>query len=501
MATMPAYWRPLGFAVVPTEIDVIESGWAHSYAAARFLEGVLREDARACRLKHAAAGNVESRSFRIRIVRDESGDGLDDGQPPAWGGPVRGIVKDGALAGASAMAANVSTYVFYALVTRSLGVDSGGALLAVIAASLMLSLPVGVVGLGLSGVVSHLRAVGDFGGLSRLLRRSAALYAGGAAIVFAAAFAGARAFDDFFHLDVALVAPSAAVIVVATAGLLLSRGFLQGVGDFRGLALSNLVEAGAKIAGAATIALAAGGIAAALATFGAALLAAFAVSSVLLYVHACHDHVPAVSESALRQATPVFAAMGALTVMTFFDAIAARHFLSPREAGLYNAAALVGRALMTVLAFVPSVLLPKVRERVATAGDTRAVAAPAIAFTIAVCLTALAVCVFAPRTVVVFVGGRAYADAASLVPLYALASCSLALTSVLATIHAAHDRLRVGGSLLVVMCLEVAGVVLMHGSATAILHVIVAGHVTALIVTVALGALDAKRPGQSTRYA
>jgi len=28
-----------------------------------------------------------------------------------------------------------------------------------------------------------------------------------------------------------------------------------------------------------------------------------------------------------------------------------------------------------------------------------------------------------------------------------------------------------------------------------------AGHVTALIVTVALGALDAKRPGQSTRYA
>jgi hypothetical protein len=87
------------------------------------------------------------------------------------------------------------------------------------------------------------------------------------------------------------------------------------------------------------------------------------------------------------------------------------------------------------------------------------------------------------------------------VPLYALASCSLALTSVLATIHAAHDRLRVGGSLLVVMCLEVAGVVLMHGSATAILHVIVAGHVTALIVTVALGALDAKRPGQSTRYA
>jgi len=261
---------------------------------------------------------------------------------------VRGIVKDGALAGASAMAANVSTYVFYALVTRSLGVDSGGALLAVIAASLMLSLPVGVVGLGLSGVVSHLRAVGDFGGLSRLLRRSASLYAVGASIVFAAAFAGARAVDDFFHLDVALVAPSAAVIVVATAGLLLSRGFLQGVGDFRGLAFSNLVEAGAKLAGAATIALAAGGIAAALATFGAALLAAFAVSSVLLYVHACHDHVPAVSESALRQATPVFAALGALTVMTFFDAIAARHFLSPREAGLYNAAALVGRALMTV---------------------------------------------------------------------------------------------------------------------------------------------------------
>jgi O-antigen/teichoic acid export membrane protein len=213
----------------------------------------------------------------------------------------------------------------------------------------------------------------------------------------------------------------------------------------------------------------------------------------LLYVHAGHERVPDEGAGVLRQATPVFTAMGALTVMTFFDAIAARHFLSAREAGLYNAAALAGRALMTVLAFVPSVLLPKVRERVATDGDTNAVVAPAIAFTAAVCLVALAVFTFAPRFVAVFVGGRAYAGAAYLIPLYGIAASALAVTSVLATIHAAHDRVRVGGSLLVVMALEVTGVVVMHDSAMTILRVIVAGHVAALLAVVVFGAIDARK--------
>jgi O-antigen/teichoic acid export membrane protein len=391
------------------------------------------------------------------------------------------------------MIANAATYLFYAMATRALGVDSGGALLAIIAASLMLSVPVGVVGLGLSGVVSHLRAVGDFGGVSRLLRRTTWSWGGSALALLAAALLGSNPVNEFFHVNVPLVAASAALIVVATAGLLLARGFLQGVGEFRRLALSNLTEAVAKVAAAVFVAFAGVGFVGALVSFGGALLAAFLVSAMLLYVHAGHERVPDEGAGVLRQATPVFTAMGALTVMTFFDAIAARHFLSAREAGLYNAAALAGRALMTVLAFVPSVLLPKVRERVATDGDTNAVVAPAIAFTAAVCLVALAVFTFAPRFVAVFVGGRAYAGAAYLIPLYGIAASALAVTSVLATIHAAHDRVRVGGSLLVVMALEVTGVVVMHDSAMTILRVIVAGHVAALLAVVVFGAIDARK--------
>lgn len=391
------------------------------------------------------------------------------------------------------MVANAATYLFYAMATRALGVDSGGALLAIIAASLMLSLPVGVLGLGLNGVVSHLRAVGDFGGVSRLLRRAAWSWGGSALAFVAVALLGSNPVDEFFHVDVPIVAASAALIVVATAGLLLARGFLQGIGEFRRLAISNLAEAVAKVVAAALIVSTGVGISGALAAFGGALLAAFLVSAMLLFVHGRHQRAPEDGAGVLRQATPVFTAMGALTVMTFFDAIAARHFLSAREAGLYNAAALAGRALMTVLAFVPSVLLPKVRERVATEADTKAVVAPAISFTAAVCLIALAIFAFAPRFVAVFVGGRAYADAAYLIPLYGVAASALAITSVLATIHAAHGRAWVGGSLLVVMALEVAGVVMLHDSAMTILRVIVTGHSTALLAVIAFGAIDARR--------
>lgn len=397
----------------------------------------------------------------------------------------------------TSIVANAATYLFYAMATRALGVDAGGALLAIIAASLMLSVPVGVLGLGLSGVVSHLRAVGDFGGVSRLLRRTTWSWAGSAFALLAAAFLGSNPVDAFFHVDVALVAPSAALIVVATAGLLLARGFLQGVGEFRRLALSNLAEAVAKVGAAVFVALTGVGFAGALASFGAALLAAFLVSALLLYVHAGHEHAPNEGAGVLRQATPVFTAMGALTVMTFFDAIAARHFLSAREAGLYNAAALAGRALMTVLAFVPSVLLPKVRERVATDTNTRAVIAPALAFTATACSIALAVFVFAPRFVAVFVGGRAYADAAYLIPLYGVAASALAITSVLATIHAAHDRFHVGAILVVVMAMELAGVLVMHDSAMTILRVIVVGHVAALTAVITVGLIEARKPKTS----
>jgi O-antigen/teichoic acid export membrane protein len=391
------------------------------------------------------------------------------------------------------MVANAATYLFYALATRALGVDSGGALLAIIAASLMLSVPVGVLGLGLSGVVSHLRAVGDFGGVSRLLRRTTWSYGGSALALLVVALLASNPVNQFFHVNVPLVAASAALIIVAMAGLLLARGFLQGVAEFRRLAISNLAEAAAKVAAAVYVAIVGAGFAGALAAFGGALLAAFVVSALLLYVHAGHERAPDEGTGVLRQATPVFTAMGALTVMTFFDAIAARHFLSAREAGFYNVAALAGRALMTVLAFVPSVLLPKVRERVATDADTKAVVAPAIAFTALVCLSALAVFAFAPRFVAVFIGGRAYAGAAYLIPLYGIAASALAVTSVLAAVHAAHDRLRVGGTLLVVMVLEVAGVIAMHDSAMAILRVIVTGHVAALLAVVVVGALDARR--------
>jgi O-antigen/teichoic acid export membrane protein len=319
------------------------------------------------------------------------------------------------------------------------------------------------------------------------------VYAAGALILLAAAALGSKVVGDFFHIDAPWVAPSAALIVIATAGLLLARGFLQGVGEFRRLALSNLAEAIAKAVAAGVIVSGAAGFAGALVAFGIALLAALGVSALLLSVHADHPREPDEGSDLLRNAAPVFTAMGAITVMTFFDAIAARHFLSAREAGLYNAAALAGRALMSVLAFVPSVLLPKVRERVATDGDAKAVAGPAVAFTAMVCLASLAIFTFEPRFVAVFVGGRAYADAAYLIPLYGIASSALAVTSVVATIHAAHGRRWVGGVLIVVMACEVAGVVVLHDSALTILRIIVAGHVTALLTIVTFGALDARR--------
>ena len=403
-----------------------------------------------------------------------------------------GFASDGALAGTSSILANAASYAFYAAAIRALGVDDGGALLAVIAAALMLAVPVGVLGLGLSGVVSHLRTVGDEGGVSSVLRRTTTAYALAAVAALALAAVSSPVVASFFHVDVPLLALDAMLIVVATAGLLLVRGFLQGFGEFRSLALSNVAEAVTKGAAAGIVLFVHAPFVSVLLAFGLALLAAFALSATLLYFHGGHHPVADHRAGTMRRAVPVLTAMGALTAMTFFDAIAARHYLAAHEAGLYNAAALAGRALMTLLAFVPSVLLPKVRQRAATAGDTRDVLRPALIFTTLTCLASLAVFVFAPRFVAVVIGGRAYADAATLIPLYGVAASALAIAGVVATYHAGRDRWFVGLALTLVAVAEIAGIVAFHDRAATILRIIVMGHLSGLAAAIVTGALEAR---------
>jgi O-antigen/teichoic acid export membrane protein len=353
----------------------------------------------------------------------------------------------------------------------------------------------------LSGVVSHLRAVGDEGGVSSVLRRTTTAYVGAALALLALAAVSSPFVAAFFHVDVPLVALEGALVVVAMAGLLLVRGFLQGFGEFRSLAFSNVAEAVAKGVAAGTVLLMHLPFAAVLVAFGSALLGAFAISAALLYVHGGHHPVADRRVGTMRRAVPVLTAMGALTVMTFFDAIAARHYLAPREAGLYNAAALAGRALMTLLAFVPSVLLPKVRQRAVTTGKTREVMLPAIVFTTVTCLASLAVFVVAPHFVAVAIGGRAYADAASLIPLYGVAASALAIASVVATYHAGHDRTFVGVALLIVMALEIAAIVAFHDHPVTILRIIVIGHSAALVSAIVSGALEARLRSAAARRA
>jgi hypothetical protein len=175
-------------------------------------------------------------------------------------------------------------------------------------------------------------------------------------------------------------------------------------------------------------------------------------------------------------------AFTAIALMSFSDGIIARHTLAAYDAGLYNAAALAGRALMSALGFLPVVILARVghdRDRKAGFGLL------AYAVTAAACVMAIALFAIAPRAILAAIGGSAYLAGAPLVALYGIAAAALAMTNVVVSYRIGRGARFLGRVLLAVAAGEIGAMLWYHPSAASLVAVVIAGHTVALLASVA----------------
>jgi O-antigen/teichoic acid export membrane protein len=375
------------------------------------------------------------------------------------------------------MAANVLGYVFYALVSRALGVEAYGTFSSLVAVVLILQAPALIAQMVVAKLASDFSLEPDrLAGLVHAVDRVTFTVAGIAGIVLVAA---SVPLAQFLRVSDPLLVTFAGFALFGALTLPFLRGVLQGTSAFGPFALSNVVENFGKAVFAPLLGFAAG-VRGAVAGMAIGLAAASAYTFLAALPHRRGVAVPFSLRAVARTSIGVALAVVALNVLLLYDVVLAKRYLDAHTAGLYGAAALSSRALYAVIAFVPIVLLPQAAGRMARGERTRWLYLQALGAGLVICAGAIGFFALFPRFVITAIAGRSFAAGAPLLLLYVYAVAALSLANITATYNIARGRMRFVIPLACVTVAEITAVAVRHRTAADLLQTIAIGHTLAL---------------------
>jgi O-antigen/teichoic acid export membrane protein len=157
------------------------------------------------------------------------------------------FVRHGLLVFVALMAANLLLFLFYSLVSRVVGVAEYGIVTSLISGILLLAVgPATVAGTIVARLAADLRAVGDIAKLRRLgdVMTNATGVVG--AVAFGVVVLAAAPIAQYLHLTSIRTVVLAGIVLGLSYAIPVQRGVLQGMEDFNGFAISNIIECGAK---------------------------------------------------------------------------------------------------------------------------------------------------------------------------------------------------------------------------------------------------------------
>jgi O-antigen/teichoic acid export membrane protein len=379
---------------------------------------------------------------------------------------------------AGLMIANVLAYVFYALVSRSIGVEAYGTFSALVAVVLILSTPAFVAQFVVAKLASDL--VLDPDRLAGLVHSVDRVTLGIAAVAGLGVIAASIPIAAFLRISDPLLITLAGCALAGAIGAPILRGVLQGTSRFGAYALSNIVETGGKALLAPLFGLAFG-VRGAVA--GTAL--GYAVAALYTFLaavpHRRGTPVPFSLRTVARASAAVGLAVFCVTLLLLQDGVLAKRYLDAHTTGLYGAASLAGRALYSAIGFVPIVLLPQAALRAARRESTRWLLLQALAVAAAMIVAAVAFFALFAQPVIVVLTTPAFGGAAPYLVPYIYAIGMLALANIVVTYNIARGRMGFVVPLALVALGEIASIVVRHRSAADFLQTIGVGHTLALL--------------------
>jgi O-antigen/teichoic acid export membrane protein len=364
--------------------------------------------------------------------------------------------------------ANAGNYLFQLIAARALGPGSYGDLAALIAVAALITLPLGGLQAAVAREVATLEAEAHDTLAAVRIKRALglALAAGGLAVaILTVASPLIQQLLDIASLSAVLMT----VALVVPAFLMpLLLGWLQGIQRFGLLAATLTVGPLVRITLLAVILAVGMGVGGAVGATLVANIAALLIPAVVLRATIGRAAPGADGHFAwmtgVRRSFPVVVGLLAVTSLSTIDVVVANIMLDGDQAGIYSSASLIARVILYLSAAIVTVLLPKVSERAAQHRETASILSASLLATAVLTGAATVVyAVFSESIVSLSVGG-AYAAAAPLLWIFALAMSGYALLNVLL-----FNDLGRGGTTMVKLLVvgtagQLVGLAIFHGS-------------------------------------
>ncbi|MBV9102363.1 MAG: hypothetical protein JO060_02170 [Candidatus Eremiobacteraeota bacterium] len=391
--------------------------------------------------------------------------------------------RHGLLIFASTSLVNLFNYVFHFFMSRKLGVVDYGALASLFAGLIIVSVPSAILMMVVVRYAAEFKAVGDTARLRALGERVLwwTTLVGVASMALCVLLRVPIA--HYLNIDDARAIAAAGLVLALSLVAPAARGIVQGAQDFRRLAVATAIEASAKLLLGMALVIAGFGLVGAVLGFagGSLLSLAYTVRVVRSYAPSANSPLRLDLRRLFITSRGVALCTFALTSMSFADLLLVKHFFSPHVAGLYGAISLVGKVLLFVVAFVPTVVLPKATARATSGQPVLPILLQAFGATIGISAIGLAVIGFAPHLVIRIMAGAAYADAAPYILPYAFAMTLLAALSLVTTYQIGLSRFGFVPWLVVVAAAEILAIQFFNGGAVQqVISILLIGHGAAL---------------------
>lgn len=351
------------------------------------------------------------------------------------------LLKNGSVLFLTSMAGNFCNYLFQFFMSRNLELTDYGALNAALSITSILGIPAGTVMLVVARYTSTFNAMGEGPRVARLYRSSLLFTFGAGLLVFSAlAFASAP-------LAVYLQLEDGVPIIIAGFGLFLTfamtvnMGMLQGLQKFWHFGAGVWAGAASKLAMGVVFVLLGFGLNGAVAA--AALPGLLVIAMTFLPLSKILRQRPGGKRITMDIATygvPVLMSSLAFTAMLNIDILTVKHWASPEEAGLYSAAAVLGKTILYLPAAFVTALFPMLADSHARNRDMRKVLGRGLIVSFVISSSGVLGLVLFPELSITVLFGARFSEAAPLLKYYGVAMMSMALVSVTISYNLARGK-------------------------------------------------------------
>lgn len=330
---------------------------------------------------------------------------------------------------------NASNYVFHVVISRLLGPADYGALTAVLAILIVLSVPLGAVQTTVAKRFARESKSRDGSGQAIGSYLRVAAKAGAAVSLLVAA--AAPLLHSLLRLDSYVPLFVVSIFVFPSILNAVLRGALQGTLQFKRLAAVSSVPVFVRLAVGIGVVSAGGGVGGAVAASVVAEFLGLLLGLGLVGRRRFETSRSLKSLGLFKEIAPTAAGLAAIWLLIDLDLVLARHFLNAREAGEYAAAGTLARAALFIPGAISMIALPHFAKQRGRGADAYRWLLAATALVVALGGLACLFLTAARGTAISLTFGDRFGSAADLLPVLSLAMVGLGLVNLLLFFHVA----------------------------------------------------------------